>query len=169
MCHAQLFAILDHNLSSLKVLKQSLRRVQTIDLPCVPYSSYCRVSSQGSYLPKLVAQCKDILRCLPAEIVETTFVFPTLRRILTCSSDIRDPTLKRRNRETTKVVFTISAQQSKNHIQTFSLKKIVWLDIWASTGRQVGDGVDLRMKQGYCSLWMSKSVLGCLLSVSSNL
>ena len=29
-------------------------------------------------------------------------------RIITCSSDIRDPTLKKRNRETTKVVSTIS-------------------------------------------------------------
>ena len=48
---------------------------------------------------------------LQSDIRDPTFKICVPGRIITRSTDIRDPTLKKRNRETTKVVSTISASK----------------------------------------------------------
>ena len=49
------------------------------------------------------------MKRLQSDIQDPTFKICVPGRIITRSSDIRDPTLKKRNREKTKVVSTISA------------------------------------------------------------
>ena len=64
---------------------------------------------------------------LQSDIWDQTFKIYLPGRKITRTTDIRDPTLKKRNREMTKVVFTISASIFREFFaHTFSLPVLFW-------------------------------------------